>query len=317
MFNWNQLPRPIIALSPMADMTDSAFCRVVKSMASPIIFREMASAEAIVRGNKKTLSMTEVNPGERPLVQQIFGNDPATMAEAALIIETKHQPDAFDINMGCPVYKIISNFNGAALMKDPKLAAEIIKKVKSVITVPLSIKIRTGWSDPTDCFEFSKIIEAAGADLITIHGRTKDQGYSGQADWKIIAKAKEQVKIPVLANGDIFDAPLTIEALKITNCDGVMIARGALGNPWIFSQIETLLSGKTFETISLEERVRVIKLHAKLHVEQHGPHGIVTFRKHLSWYFKGFPDTKKLRSKLMLISSLENLDSILSEFITK
>lgn len=313
MLNWKTLPRPIIALSPMADMTDSAFCRVVRSLASPIVFREMVSAEAVVRGNNKTLDMTDVHPDERPLVQQIFGSDPAMMAEAARIIAEKHHPEGFDINMGCPVYKITNNFNGAALMKEPALATKIIEQVKAVITVPLSIKIRAGWSDPTECFEFSKIIEAAGADLITVHGRTKIQGYSGSSDWNIIRGVKERVSIPILANGDIHTADRIPEALRVTGCDGVLIARGALGNPWIFSQAEALLHSKTPEAVSFEERVRAVRFHATLHVEQYGSRGMLTFRKHLSWYFKGFAGAKHLREQLLTIDSLERLDEILSE----
>ncbi len=170
----------------MADMTDSAFCRVVKEVSgadAPVVFREMVSSEAVVRKNDKTLGMTDIHPDERPLVQQIFGSDPKTMAESAKIIEAEHHPEGFDINMGCPVYKIVHNFNGAALMQNPELAASIILEMKKVISVPLSVKIRLGWSDPKDCLTFIKALEDAGADLVTIHGRTKSQGYSGKSDW--------------------------------------------------------------------------------------------------------------------------------------
>ncbi len=313
--NWNSIKRPIVALSPMADMTDSAFCQLVKTMASPVVFREMVSSEAVVRGNHKTLGMTEIHKSERPIVQQIFGSDPEVMAEAANLIEESHNPEGFDINMGCPVYKVVNHFNGAALMKDPDLATKIVQAVKKVITVPLSVKIRTGWENPTECFEFVKILEQAGADLITIHGRTKKQGYAGKADWEIIKQAKEKVSIPVLANGDIHTALLTFQALKETRCDGVLIARGALGNPWIFSQIEEIISGKEPTQISLEQRVKTIKQHLDLHIAQYGDNRVVTFRKHLSWYFKGIDGAKRFRQRLHTTSTKEEVHAILDEML--
>ena len=318
--DWSHLRRPIIALSPMADMTDSAFCRVVRCIGpigpmGPILFREMVSSEAVVRGNNKTLDMTDIHPSERPLVQQLFGSDPATMAEAAHIIEEQHHPEGFDVNMGCPVYKIVHNFNGAALMKEPELATKIIKAIKAVITVPLSIKIRLGWDNPRECLEFSKVIQDAGADLITLHGRTKAQGYSGQSDWNLIGEVKRGLSIPLLANGDIHTPPLTLEALKTTGTDGVLIARGALGNPWIFSQIDDLLAGREPAPITLFERVRVIKQHLAFHIEQYGTRGIVTFRKHLSWYFRGMNGAKPYKERLHTAIDVTSIHAILDEML--
>lgn len=318
LLNWSELPKPIIALSPMADMTDSAFCRTVRSVTPDsqlIVFREMVSAEAVVRGNEKTLNMTEIHPDERPIVQQLFGSDPNTMAQAARIIEEQHHPEGFDINMGCPVYKIVHNFNGAALMKEPKLAAEIIKKVKAAITVPLSIKIRTGWDDPSECLEFARVIEDAGADLITIHGRTKMQGYSGESDWNRIAQVKKAVNIPVLANGDIHTAPLTLRALEQTGADGVLIARGALGNPWVFRQMIDLLNGRQSSPVSLGERIDTIKQHLAFHVEQYGPSSITTFRKHVSWYFRGVDGAKPFKERLHTASMQNEMIDILDEVL--
>lgn len=318
--DWKNLQRPIIALSPMADMTDSAFCRVVKEVTGqdiyPIMFREMVSSEAVVRGNDKTLDMTDIHPGERPLVQQIFGSDPAVMAESARIIEEQHHPEGFDINMGCPVYKIVHNFNGAALMKEPELAAKIVKEMKKVISVPLSVKIRLGWSEPTECFEFAKVLEDAGADLLTIHGRTKTQGYSGVADWQMVGEAKKRVGLPVLCNGDVHRFDLIPEALKVSGCDGVLIARGALGNPWIFSQFTEVMAGREVALPTLEERVRVVRRHLALHLEQYGETAVSTFRKHMSWYFKGIPHFKEHKEVLMKAterSVIENeFDAMLS-----
>jgi nifR3 family TIM-barrel protein len=330
--DWKNLPRPIVALSPMADMTDSAFCRVVRAVTEgatqPVMFREMVSSEAVVRGNEKTLGMTDIHPIERTLVQQLFGSDPDTMANAARIIQEQHHPEGFDINMGCPVYKIVHNFNGAALMKDPERAAEIIRKMKAVVSVPVSVKIRLGWSDPTECIAFAKAVEAAGASLITVHGRTKVQGYSGVADWNQVGLVKQAVSIPVLCNGDAHTAPRVLEALKISGCDGVLVARGALGNPWIFAQVDDLLKGRPMREVTLEERIRVVKMHAALHEEQYGdpstslrvglsqskPEGSMrTFRKHLSWYFKGQPGARHFREKLLQVSTISELSSILDE----
>jgi len=316
--DWSTLVRPIIALSPMADMTDSAFCRTVRGLSHlPIVFREMVSAEAVVRGNDKTLQMTDIHEDERPLVQQLFGSDPATMAEAARIIEEQHRPEGFDVNMGCPVYKIVHNFNGAALMREPELATKIIKAMKAVITVPLSIKIRAGWDDPRECLEFSKVVEAAGADLITIHGRTKVQGYSGQSDWNLIGEVKKGLSIPLLANGDIHTPPLTLKALETTGADGVLIARGALGNPWIFSQIEELLAGREPKAITLAQRICVVKQHLGFHIEQYGERGIVTFRKHLSWYFRGLSGAKPFKERLHTSTTRREVDSILDEMLLR
>lgn len=311
--DWNNLKRPIIGLSPMADMTDSPYCRVVKSLASPIIFREMVSADALVHGNAKTLKMLDVHDEERPLVQQIFGRDPEVMAQAAKIVVERQNPEFIDINMGCPARKLTSSFHGCALMKDHELATQIVKAVKAAVDIPVSVKTRLGWSDKTEILEFAQTLEKAGADLITIHGRTKKQGYAGQADWDMIRQTKERVSIPVLANGDITSPELAQKALDQTKADGILIARGALGNPWIFKQVEDYLAGRPVVEVSLAERTRVARLHAKLHVEHYGPKSLTTFRKHLANYFKGVPGVKKFRQQLVRVSTLEELDEILNQ----
>lgn len=320
---WTDFKKPILALSPMADMTDSAFCQVVRSIGgADVVFREMVSSEALVRENEKTIGMTDFVEAERPIVQQIFGSDPAIMARAAEIVMEHANPEGIDINMGCPVYKITSNFNGCALMKEPERAAEIIREMKKIMgDTPLSVKIRLGWSDPDDFKNFIPVIEAAGANLITVHGRTKAQGYSGVSDWKRIAEAKKIATVPLLANGDIHEPYQVIEALEVTGADGVLIARGALGNPWFFSQTQKLMNGETNILIPLEERVRVVLEHARLHVAQYGERGIVSFRKHLSWYFKtsriGFEieGIKYVREKLVRVNTFDELKNILEEFL--
>jgi len=315
--DWATIQRPIIALSPMADMTDSAFCRVVRKISGPdvIVFREMVSSEAIIRGNDKTLGMTEIHPDERPIVQQIFGSEPEKMAEATRIIDRDHNPEGFDINMGCPVYKVVHSFNGASLMRDAGRATAIVRAMKEATDKPVSVKIRAGWEDPKECLTFGIALEEAGADLITIHGRTKKQGYTGQSDWDLIGEFAKTVSIPVLANGDIYTPQLMTEALETSEAEGVLIARGALGNPWIFKQILDQLAGKEFEPISLQERIEVIKQHARWHIEQFDAGTVRTFRKHLSWYFRAIPGAKPFKARLHTVDTIEELDAVLDEIL--
>src|SRR5688572_29631155 len=266
MLDWKQLPKPIVALAPMADMSDLPFCLVCKDEGTPLMFREMVSSEAIVRLNPKTLKMASFDERERPIVQQIFGSNPDVMAEAAKIIYDRFKPDAIDINMGCPVYNLVSNFNGAALIKDPERAAEIVRKVKAAVPIPVSVKTRLGWKNDTDCLEFVKVIADAGADLISMHGRTKEQGYSGKANWHRVGEARRQVPhIPFFVNGDITTPELAKEAMEISGADGVLIGRGGLGNPWFFKQVEQFLkTGEKLENISMQERVDIVRKHARL-----------------------------------------------------
>jgi tRNA-dihydrouridine synthase B len=313
---WTDFKKPILGLAPMADMTDSPFCATLRSIGGvDVVFREMVSSEAIVRRNEKTLRMSEFYKSERPIVQQIFGADPKTMARAASMVLEHSVPDGIDINMGCPVYKITSNFNGAALMKEPKLAGQIVSAIKEEIgEVPLSVKIRLGWDNPDDFKQIIPILENAGVDLISIHGRTKTQGYGGKSDWKRIREAKKMAKVPILANGDIYEPKLVDEALKITGADGVMIGRGALGNPWFFYQYK-----HPDLKISLKEKKRVVLEHAKRHLDFYGQKGIVTFRKHLSWYFKTnklgveIQGIKEFRSRLVRVDSLEELEDLMNK----
>lgn len=309
----------ILAVAPMADMTDSAFCRTIRTIGDvDILYREMVSSEAVVRDNAKTLGMTDFVDDERPIVQQIFGADPLTMAKAAEIVMEHAGPEGIDINMGCPVYKLTSNFNGAALMKDPKLAADIVKEMKRALgpDVPLSVKIRLGWDDPDTFKTFIPVLEEAGADLIGMHGRTRSQAYGGISDWERIRQAKEIATVPFLANGDIHKPSQVAEVLEHTKCDGVLIARGVLGNPWFFKQV-----ADPDYVITPQERADVVYSHAKLHVAQYGERAIMTFRKHLSWYFKSekigyiIPGIKDFRSKLLRTTSLEELKALLDEYV--
>lgn len=301
----------------MADMSDLPFCLLCKQHGTPLMFREMVSSEAVVRLNEKTLKMAEFDERERPLVQQIFGSDPATMAEAARIIEERFHPDAIDVNMGCPVYNIVSNFNGAFLIKEPKRASAMIRAMKAAVRVPVSVKTRLGWSKDTDCLDFVKVVEAAGADLVSIHGRTKEQGYSGVANWDRAGQARAQIpNTPFLVNGDITTPELAAEAVRRSGADGVLIGRGMLGNPWFAKQVQDHLTQQITETTqhpSIEDRVVAIREHAHMQVLHYGERGLVKLRKHLPWYFKNMSGWKDIRSKLVRISTLQELEEALGE----
>lgn len=312
----------IIGLSPMADMTDSAFCRIVRRLGgADIVFREMVRSEALVRRNTRTLNMIRFLPEERPIVQQIFGSDPVTMARAAETVMEMAAPDGIDINMGCPMYKLTNNSNGCALMNEPERAAAIVREVKRAIgRTPLSVKIRLGWSDPDQFKDFIPVMEEAGVDLITVHGRTKAQGFSGASDWMRIAEAKRIATVPLLANGDINSPHHVHQVLGVTKAEGVLIARGALGNPWFFKQANfarRFTDRPEVPSPSLEERIKIVLDHAALHLELYGPGAIRTFRKHLAAYFResktGFEMSgiREFRARLVRVGTLEELSSIL------
>lgn len=303
-FEWKILPVPILGLAPMADYTDLPFGLICKDFGARVIFREMLSAEAIIHHNEKTIKKLKIDKKERPVIQQIFGCDPKIMAEAAKIVCRIAKPDGLDVNMGCPAKKVIKNFHGAALMKEPNLAIKIIQAVKKAVNIPVSVKTRLGWAKPEEILSFAPLLEKAGADLISIHGRTKNQGFEGQANWKIIGQVKKILKIPVLANGGILTPTDIVACLEETKADGVLIARGALGNPWIFQ-------GRRKQDIPFDELAEVILKHARLQIKHYGEYGIILFRKHLMHYFKEIPGGRQWREKL---SRVDDLDTLLLSF---
>jgi len=309
MFSWKNIKKPVACLAPMADYTDSPFSLICKEMGADIIYREMVSSDAIVHKNEKTLKMATFDKKEKPIILQIFGKDPTIMAEAAQILEAKYKPDGIDLNMGCPARKIVANFNGASLMKEPKLAAEIVKAVKAAVKVPVSIKTRTGWERETEILKFAKIIEEAGADALAIHGRTKKMAYSGKADWEIIAKVKNKISIPVLLNGDVASYDDFKTALKVSGVDGVLIGRGALGNPWIFKNIKN----NSDVPPDAKQIKKIILQHLKLHLAHYGERGFTLFRKHLASYLKGVEDAKRVRAEAMAAGTVSELKKILSQ----
>lgn len=317
MKRWFERKKPILILAPMADYTDSPFGLICRKYSGKdfVIFKEMVSSEAIVRGNEKTLKMCKFDKVERPLIIQIFGDNPETMAKAASIIESKFKPDGIDINMGCPVPKIAQKSGaGAALMRNPTLASDIVKSVKKAVKLPVSVKTRLGWNNKEEILKFAKIIEVSGVDLLTIHGRTKSQGYSGVADWDTIAEVKKILKIPLIANGDIVDFTSAKKCLEITKADGIMIGRGSLGKPWIFREIKRF---KDCKITRLKNTCEIILKHAKLHEKYYGQGSLVTFRKHLAFYFKGFSNIKDLRVSLVQVKKYKELEKILKEYFKK
>ena len=298
-----------IFLAPMAGVTDRAFRILVREIGGydGLMFSEMVSSTGIHYKSEKTFEMLDFINEELPIAVQLFGSNPEYVSEAAKYVtnlannsELRIPNFALDFNLGCPAPKVVKNGEGSALMKNPKLVEEILTAIKKSSTLPLSVKIRLGFdADHINAVEIAKIAENAGVDFITVHGRTREQFYSGKADWSEIAKVKQAVKIPVIANGDIRDEESLDAIINETNCDGVMIGRAAMGNPWIFKRLNYYLkTGKKITLPSLEERINIIKRHLDLLLEFKGEYvGIREMRKHAAWYTKGLIGGAELRDK--------------------
>ena len=309
-----ELPNPVI-LAPMAGVSDLPFRLLCREQGAGLVCMEMVSAKAIAYHNRNTERLMEINDREHPVSLQLFGSEPDLMAEIAAQIEDKPF-DILDINMGCPVPKIVGNGEGSALMKNPKLIEEIITKVSRAIKKPLTVKFRKGFDDDhVNAVEIAKIAEASGAAAVAVHGRTREQFYSGTADWEIIRQVKEAVSIPVIGNGDV-DSPEKAKALlDSTGCDGVMIGRAARGNPWLFHRgAEYLETGKLLDKPSGEEIKAMMLRHARMQVACKGDYtGIREMRKHISWYTTGLPGSAKLRGKINSVESLQEMEELLQE----
>lgn len=300
------------ALAPMAGVADRAFRELCVSFGAAYVVGEMVSAKGITYNNDKSCELLELSKEERPAAVQIFGYEPDVMAQAA-VKAMEYEPDIIDINMGCPAPKIACNGAGSALMKNPDLCGKIVEAVKRAVPVPVTVKIRKGWDkNSVNAVEVAKICESAGADAITVHGRTREQQYMPSADWNIIAQVKQAVKIPVIGNGDITSAQDAAKMFEQTDCDLVMIGRGALGNPWIFSEISRLLGhDRPSLPVSNAEKISVMLRHIIKLCEYKGEYnGMREARKHAAWYFKGMPNAASLRKEAGQIEKFDDIVEI-------
>ena len=301
-------------LGPMAGVTDLPFRLLCKEQGAGLLCMEMVSAKAIYYNNRNTESLLEIHQDECPVSLQFFGSAPKIMSEMAKRIEER--PFAIlDVNMGCPVPKVVRNGEGSALMKEPKLVYEIVSALVKAINKPVTVKIRKGFDDDhVNAVEIAKIIEEAGAAAVAVHGRTREQYYSGKADWDIIRQVKEAVSIPVIGNGDVTSPQKADELVRQTGCDGIMIARGAQGNPWIFSEmIHWEETGELPPRPDKDEIRKMMLRHARLQLKYKGEFcGIREMRKHVAWYTKGLKGASRMREKVNAVESLEELENLLT-----
>lgn len=300
-------------LGPMAGVTDLPFRLLCKEQGAGLLCMEMVSAKAILYNNKNTESLLQIHPDETPVSLQLFGSDPKIVSEMAKRIEERPF-SILDINMGCPVPKVVRNGEGSALMKNPKLVYELVHAVVEAIEKPVTVKIRKGFDEEhVNAVEIARIAEEAGAAAIAVHGRTREQYYSGSADWEIIRQVKEAVQIPVIGNGDVTSGERAAALREQTGCDGVMIARGAQGNPWIFSDLLEYEETGAFPPRPDVDEIRSTMLrHARLQIEYKGSYiGIREMRKHVAWYTKGVHGAARLREQINKVESYEELEDLL------
>lgn len=303
------------ALAPMAGVTDSVFRMLCLKAGASLTVSEMVSAKALSMGDKKSRELMEHSPDESPFGIQLFGNEPAIMAEAVKIA-LDYSPDFIDINMGCPAPKITKNGCGSALLKDPFLASAVTSAAVKASTVPVTVKLRTGWDSPSGCTEFAKRLEAAGAAALFLHGRTKDRMYMPPADLDAIKFVKQAVKIPLVGNGDIFTPEQAKRMYEYTGCDHIMAGRGAQGNPWLFSQINDYMTKGSYSLPTVKDRTDMMLLHASLISKEKGERtGIFEMRKHALWYTKGLRGSARLRNRFSTISDISELNILAQELL--
>ena len=305
-----------LVLGPMAGVTDLPFRLLCKEMGCGMLYTEMISANALYYKNKNTLPLLATDPKEQPIAVQLFGSEPELMADMAKTLEDKGF-QFIDINMGCPVPKIVNNREGSALMKDPVLVGRIIETMANAVSLPVTVKFRKGFNDESvNAVEIARIAQESGAAAVAVHGRTREQFYSGKADWDIIRQVKEAVNIPVIGNGDVCDVDSYIRMKEETGCDGVMIGRAAKGNPWVFKQISTYIqTGERIGRPPLTEVIDMMMRHGQMMVEFKGENmGIREMRKHFAWYTQGYPGSSKLRAKGFELETLKDMENTLREY---
>ena len=304
-----------VVLAPMAGYSNTTFRKIIKSMGAGLIYAEMVSDKAIIYDSKKTLDMLKMSDEERPIAQQIFGNDKDDLLKAALIIEEKMHPDIIDINMGCPVKKIVSQGSGSALLKDPNKIYEIVKNLVDNLHTPVTVKIRLGY-DKINVLEVAKKIEEAGAKAITVHARTQKDFYSGNALWEYIKLVKDNLSIPVIGNGDIRSPEDALRMLKETGCDAVMIGRGVLGNPWLIRQtVDYLEKGSYEKNVPYQEKIDMMRTHLSIiEKDKDEKRALLEIRSNILFYLKGMPRSKEMKNEFMKCNTKDEILNLINEY---
>lgn len=305
-----------VFLAPMAGVTDIVFRGICKEMGCGLVYTEMVSSKGLYYGSENTEKLLKVSEIEKPVAVQLFGSDPYIMAKACEMFNDNDDICIIDINMGCPVPKIVKNGEGSALMKNPKLAQDIIREMKKATPKPVTVKFRKGFTScEVNAVEFAKAVEEAGIDAIAVHGRTREQMYEGKADWDIIKQVKDSVAVPVIGNGDVFSVEAAVNIVETTGCDGIMVARGVMGNPWLFREIKQALAGEKVIYPTDAEKVDMCIKHLKLAVNYFGEDKAVReMRKNIGWYVKGIKNCTDVKNLINAEKSSENVIDILLKY---